>query len=45
MATDSQSLEYCMRLRRRGPKAFTRFIDILIDTKQNDIVVLLLTTT
>ena len=45
MGTDSPSLDYFMKLCRRGPQAFTQFIDILIETKQNDIVVLFLTTT
>jgi hypothetical protein len=45
MRNDSPSLDYCMKLLRRGPDAFTQFIDILIETKQDDIVVLILTTT
>ena len=45
MGTYSPSLDYCIKLCRRGPQAFTQFIDILIETKQNDIVVLFLTTT
>ena len=42
--TDSPSLDYCMKLLRCGQKAFTQFIDILITTRQNDIVDLLLNT-
>ena len=42
MKTDSPSLDYCMKLLRRGPNAFTQFIDILITTRQNDIVDMLL---
>jgi hypothetical protein len=45
METDSLSLDYCMKLCLRGPLAFTHFIDILIETRQNDTLVLLLTTT
>jgi hypothetical protein len=41
---DFPSLDYCMKLLRRGPKAFTQFIDILITTRQNGIVYLLLNT-
>jgi hypothetical protein len=44
MKTESPSLDYCMKLFCRGPKAFTQFIDILITTRQNDIVDLLLNT-
>ena len=44
MKTDSPSLDYCMKLLRRGPNTFTQFIDILIETKQNDIIDLLLNT-
>lgn len=42
MKTDSPSLDYCMKLLHRGPNAFTQFIDILITTRQNDIVDMLL---
>ena len=42
MKSDSPSLDYCMKLLRRGPNAFTQFIDILITTRQNDIVDMLL---
>ena len=45
MRNEPPSLDYCMKLLCRGPDAFTQFIDILIETKQNDIVVLLLATT
>ena len=31
----SQSSDYCLMLRCRCPKAFSLFIDILIETKQN----------
>ena len=34
-----------MKLLRRGPDSFTQLIDILNETKQNDIVIMLLTTT
>jgi len=34
-----------MKLLRRGPDAFTQFIDILLETKQNDTVDLLLSIT
>jgi hypothetical protein len=44
MKTDSPSLDYCMKPLRRGPNTFTQFIDILIETKQNDIIDLLLNT-
>jgi len=42
MKTDSPSLDYCIKLLRRGPNAFTQFIEILITTRQNDIVDMLL---
>jgi hypothetical protein len=45
MGTDSPSLDYCMKLCRRCPAAFTQSIDILIQTKQNYIMFLLLSTT
>ena len=45
MKRDSPALDYCMRLLHRGPNAFTQFIDILIETKQNSIVDLLLNIT
>lgn len=45
MKRDSPTLDYCMRLLHRGPNAFTQFIDILIETKQNSIVDLLLNIT
>ena len=41
----SPPLDYCMKLLRHCPDAFTQFIDILIKTKQNDIVDLLLSAT
>jgi hypothetical protein len=44
MKTDSPPLDHCMKFLCRGPKAFTQFIDILITTKQNDNVDLLLNT-
>ena len=39
------SSDYCMKLLRRDPDAFTQLIDMLIETKQNDIVILLLIST
>ena len=45
MKRDSPALDYCMRLLYRGPSGFTQFIDILIETKQNSIVDLLLNIT
>ena len=36
--TDSPPLDYCMKLLRRDSNPFTQFIDILIETKQNNIV-------
>ena len=42
MKTDSPSLDYCMKLLRRGPTAFTQFMDIFMTTQQNDIVDMLL---
>ena len=44
MRNGSLSLNYCMKLLRHGPDTFTQFIDILIETKQNAIMLLLLTT-
>ena len=38
MGNDFTSLEYFVKLLRRGPDVFTQFIAILIETKQNDIV-------
>ena len=45
MIYDSPSLDYCKKLLRRGKDTFTQFIDILIETKQNHIRILLLTNT
>ena len=45
MRNESPSLDYCKKLLCRGPDAFTQFIDILIERKQNVIVVWLLATT
>ena len=45
MENDSPTLDYCMRLLRCGSNAFTQFADVLIETKQNDTVDLLLNTT
>ena len=45
MRNNSPSLDYYMKLLRPGPDAFTQFIDILKETRQNDIVVWLLITT
>ena len=42
---DFASLDYCSKLLSRVLSAFTQFIDKLIETKQNDIVDLLLNTT
>ena len=39
------SLDYCMKLLRCEPVAFTQFIDSLIERKQNYIVDLLFKTT
>jgi len=36
MRNNSPSLDYCLRLICHVPKEFTQFIDILIETKQND---------
>ena len=41
----SFSLDYCMKLLRCEPVAFTQFIDSLIERKQNYIVDLLFKTT
>ena len=45
MEDESLALTYCMMLMSRRPKAFTQFIGILIETKQKDILDLLLNTT
>ena len=45
MKKESPSLDYCIKLLRLGPDIFTQFIDILIETKQNGIMVLLLIAT
>ena len=45
MENDSPTSDYCVRLLRCVLNAFTRFIDILIEVKQNGIVDLLLNTT
>jgi len=45
MKDDLLSLDYCMKLLLLEPDAFTQFIDVLIKTKQNDIVDLLLKNT
>ena len=42
---ESSTLDYCVRLLRHGPDAFTQFIEILIKTKQINIVDLRLKTT
>jgi len=44
MRNESLSLDYCMKLLRHGPDVFTQFIGILIERKQNDIMIILLTT-
>ena len=41
---DSPSLDSCIKLLNRGPDKFTQLIDILIEAKQNNIVIMLLTT-
>ena len=45
MRNKSPSLDYCMKPLHRGQDAFTQFIDIFIETKQNDIVILVLANT
>ena len=45
MRNEPPSSNYCMKLLCCGPDAFTQFIDILIERKQNGIVVFLLATT
>ena len=45
MRNGSPSLHYCIKILRRGPDSSTQFIDILIETKHNDVVIMLLTTT
>ena len=45
MENDYPTLDYCMRFLRCGPNAFIQFIDVLIETKLNDIFDLLLNTT
>ena len=42
--TDSPALDYCMKILQRDSNSFTQFIDILIETKQNNIVDILLKT-
>jgi hypothetical protein len=44
MRTDSPPLDYCMKLLRCDSSAYSQFIDILIGTKQNHIVDILLKT-
>jgi len=44
MKNEPPPLDYRIKLLRRGPHAFTQLIEILIETKQNTIVVLLLIT-
>ena len=38
MKNESPSLDYCLKITCCGPKAFSQFIDTLIETKQNDFV-------
>jgi hypothetical protein len=45
MENDSPYLNYFMKPVRCGPNVFTQFVDALLETKQNDIVILLLITT
>ena len=44
MKTDSPPLDYCMKLLKCDSNAYTQFIDILIGTRQNHIVDILLKT-
>ena len=44
LRNESPSLDFYMKLLRRDTDAFAKFIDILIETIQNDIVTVLLTT-
>ena len=44
MEDESLGLNYCMILMSCSPNAFTQFISILIETKQKDILDLLLNT-
>ena len=45
LRNDYLSLVYCMNLLRHWPDTFTQSIAILIETKQSNIQVLVLTTT
>ena len=45
MEDESLALNYCMMLMSRSPNAFTKFIGILIETKQKGILDLLLNNT
>ena len=44
MRSDSPPLDYCMKLLKCDSNAYSQFIDILIETKQNHIVDILLKT-
>ena len=44
MRNESPSLNYSMKLLRRSPDLFVQNTDLLIQTKQNDILIVLLTT-
>ena len=44
MKTDSPPLDYCMKLLKCDSNAYSQFIDILIETKQNNFVDILLKT-
>ena len=44
MRTDSPPLDYCMKLLKCDSSAYSQFIDILIETRQNHIVDILLKT-
>ena len=41
MRNKSPSLGYSMKLLHRGPDTFIQFVDILIEIKQNDIVIII----
>jgi hypothetical protein len=45
MGTDFSSLDYCMKICRLGSQSFYSIYRYIVGTKQNDIVVFLLTTT
>ena len=45
MRNESPSLDYCVKRLRCGLDTFAQFIELLIETKQNDTVIMLLATT